>query len=156
MRIPPLFPGLMCAATALVGCAPSRPLPVTVEVRTAQTHAPVQGARIRGMGTTLFLPLWQKTASIEPGAALGPSPNPAATQGTTDVKGIARVTLAGDRPNQLVIRADGCAPIQLLVEAGTARVHMPDGWSSGGAPPETTPQDGKVRIEARVRAAGKP
>jgi hypothetical protein len=148
------IPVFLCAL-ALHGCTPSRPLEVSIEVRNAYTLAPVQGASVRGLGTTLFLPLWHKTAGLEPGASIGPPPSPPATAGTTNALGVTHLTLAGDRPNRLVIRAQGCAPIQLLVEAGTTKIYQPRGWSSGAGRPVSMPQDGPTPLEVRIRATEK-
>jgi len=130
----------------LPGCAPSAPLHATIQVRDALTHAPIANADIRGLGLTIFLPSSQEELGLPPGAMIGPPPNPAATQASTDASGTAYIVLAGNRPNSLVIHAEGHVPVHLLVETGTARITRPLQWSSGAR----QASGGTPTLEARI------
>lgn len=133
----------------LPACAPSAPLPSTIQVRDAVTHEPIANADIRSLGLTIFLPSSQEELGLPPGATIGPQPDPPATQSRTDATGTAHVVLAGNRPNAVVIHAEGYTTIELLVETSTSRITRPLGWSSGPPQPPSLNQHGPA-LEARV------
>jgi len=136
-----------CVAV-LGGCLPgSSPLAARVEVRDARTGEPVPMAEVRTTGGNVFIP---------PRDVLGPpvSPwaNPSGGRRETQADGGAEIVLAGNRPNELTVIAEGFAPLHLTLQAGASSVSGATDWSLGRLPPLNAAASPPQRLEVRVRA----
>ncbi|MDP7029745.1 MAG: hypothetical protein QF733_05950 [Phycisphaerales bacterium] len=141
------------AAAALMtwcpGCLPpSAPLHARLEVRDAATGRPVPDATVRWTGGNLFIP---------PREVLGPPISPAATpaggRAVTDEDGVATLTLAGNRPNDLTVQADGYQPVHVVLKASASTVGGAVIWTEGIAAPSSPARPAAPTLQVRVRPA---
>ncbi|MCH2137475.1 MAG: hypothetical protein MK074_00265 [Phycisphaerales bacterium] len=141
---------LAIVLAGLGGCTASHPIQTQVHVRCVATGAPVEGATVRALAGTLFLPTQQPTLGMAPGETIGPTPDPAASAGRTDAQGIAHMPLASNRPITLRIEAPGCAPLAIRIEMDAHGVARGALWTAAGPrPPSAPPPEGRP-LEARV------
>jgi hypothetical protein len=130
----------------LQGClSGSSPLPAVIEVRDAGTGKPVAQAMVRTTGGNLFVP---------PRYVLGPPLSPVATPAggrvSTDDSGAANLVLAGNRPNELTVTANGYWPLHLVLKAGQDHISGATNWTFGRGQPANSMQQ---TLEVRVRPA---
>jgi len=139
-------------ATLLSACTTSQPLRTTVHLRDVATHAPIANASVSSVALDLYMPTWHTTLWLAPGATVGPPANPGAARTLTNAQGIATITLAGSRPNQVVISVNGYHSIQLVVETSTNSINRPVAWITGEQPPPVAPATTTRAMEARFVA----
>ncbi|MHC5023849.1 MAG: hypothetical protein ACYTGG_08045 [Planctomycetota bacterium] len=97
-----LAPVLVLLLTAVAGCSVSgRYAPMTIEVRDAETEAPVPNALVEARALHFFLP-------VEQGVYLRPHPDePKSVLGRTDADGRVRLNVVVDAAVQVVVVAPG-------------------------------------------------
>ncbi len=145
--------GLMVMSSALLGgcLAGSSPVPAHLELRDALTGAPVGGAEVRTTGGNIFIP---------PRDVLGPpiSPwaNPAGGRFETAGDGGVDIVLAGNRPNELTITADGYAPLHMTLRGRATSIGGVSSWTLGRLPPINDEVSPPRRLEVRVRTNSSP
>ncbi|HCA39023.1 MAG TPA: hypothetical protein DEO92_05030 [Phycisphaerales bacterium] len=132
----------------LQGClAGSSPLGARIEVRDSQSGRPVPHAVVRWTGGNVFIP---------PRDVLGPPISPPATpaggKAETNNSGAADIVLAGSRPNELTVTAEGYPPLHLTLEAAADSVRGAVYWTEGRRPPIGAGEATKPTLEVRVRA----
>jgi hypothetical protein len=148
---------MACLATA---CAPLsttyQPITLTIDVRDAHTHAPIQDAVILGSTQVMFYPEMQDNMFGRPGVI--PSfvaiNEPSGWQIETDSSGAAKTSTAGGTPITLAVMAPGYATARGLVTIDAAG--HPSGalsWARGDTLPDE--QNGRT-LEFRVQPAGTP
>lgn len=133
---------------ALQGClAGSSPLGARIEVRDSQSGRPVPHAAVRWTGGNVFIP---------PRDVLGPPISPPATpaggKAETNDFGAADIVLAGSRPNELTVTAEGYPPLHLTLEAAADSVRGAVSWTDGRRPPISDSEAIRPTMEVRVRA----
>ena len=129
--MPPFRTILSILVLMLASCAPSRPMPVLIEVADATTGAPVEGVIIHAAGGTFYVPTMQSSVIGAPGTSFGPPPEPAAAVGETNQAGRSHLTIAGQRPVFLRFFKDGYQNGQLVIETGESRVLGATTWTTG-------------------------
>ena len=125
----------MIAILTLASCAPSRPMPVVIEVADATSGQPVQGVIIHASGGTFYVPTMQPTTIGAPGAAFGPPPDPPAAIGETNEQGMSRMIVAGQRPVFLRFFKEGYAEGHLVIETGEWEILGATTWTTGNTIP---------------------
>jgi len=138
---------ILAAAVASSGCLPpSSPLHARIEVRNATTGQPVPHATVRWTGGNVFIP---------PRDVLGPPISPPATppggRTETDAGGDAELTLAGNRPNDLIVRADGYRTLHVVLTAGKQSIGGAATWTAGIVSPGAA--GAEATMEVRVLPA---
>jgi hypothetical protein len=129
------------AVWLLGGClAGSSPLAADLEVRDARTGAPIAGAAVRTTGLSVLQP------------PISPWADPPAGRFESGADGAVAIVLAGNRPNELTVTAQGYAPLHLTLQAGSVSVAGATDWSTGRLPPINGSVSPPPRLEVRVRA----
>ncbi|MCH2135854.1 MAG: hypothetical protein MK101_04635 [Phycisphaerales bacterium] len=140
---------IMC--TWLLGaCTASSPIAARIEVRDARSLAPIDSANVSVEGLTLFMPSWHEELGMSPGQTIGPTPRPPGWHATTDQTGQTSLLLAGNRPNAVVVHADGYEPLRLLVETSADSIPGPAMWRLQRPEPPGHRRRASGRLEARV------
>ena len=132
---------LICVV--LAGClAPSQPIPASIYVRDADTGQPVQDAVVRSTGGNVFIP---------PRDVLGPPVSPPATpagaRGTTGPLGLVKLSLAGNRPNDVEVTAEGYAPLHITLRANQNSISNAGIWMHGLLPPAGAPPSRRLQLK---------
>ena len=140
---------LLLISTLLGACTASQPLPMTVQVRDSTTHAPVAHALVASIGLSLYIPISQNTQWLSSGAIVGPPANPARAKASTDIQGSAAIMLAGNRPNQVYISADGYQPLKLIAHTSANAIQQPKDWTRGTHIPSNAIESKAPTLEAR-------
>ncbi len=142
--------GLAAAAMATVaGCLPpSAPLHACLEVRDTVTGQPIPHATARWTGGNPFIPPREVL-----GPPISPLANPPGGRTETDASGRARLTLAGSRPNDLLVTADGYRPVHVMLTPGITTIGGAFAWTEGMKPPTSPIQPHQPTMQVRVRPA---
>ena len=126
---------ILTLTLTLASCAPSRPMPVVIEVADATSGQPVEGVIIHATGGTFYVPTMQSSTIGAPGVAFGPPPDPESATGETNEQGMSRMTVAGQRPVFLRFFKEGYAEGHLVIETGEWEILGATTWTTGNTIP---------------------